>query len=128
MFLRFNANSQEMSMRRLRQNGVSVEGPEGSFEVIESGVQLNGFVPSTETGELQSQAVITVRKNCLLVSLNPDLGALLGYQPAAPQILYAGEFSQLVVNTQGLELDDLAELAKLPWLARLHYVVVGNFQ
>ena len=127
MFMRFGANV-EASLRRLRMAGVSLEGPANSFDVIESGIELKTFEADTETGELQSKAVVTVAKNCLVVSLNPEIGALLGYQPAAPSILYAGEFAQLVVNTQGIEPSDLAELAKLTWFARLHYMVVGNYE
>lgn len=113
----------DRAKQRLASAGVDLDdtaNPDG-WDVEEAGVVAEDYVADGRV--FQTTLVVTVRKNCLAVSVNPQIGEALGYQPAAPQYLYPGYWGSVDVYVQTPE--DAAKLAKLPWLVKLHLVPVA---
>lgn len=122
MILKLPPN-QEFALRKLALNGVEFDG--GPVTTDSDGVLLNGV--SVDDRVVFSPVVVTVRKNAVLVSLNPRIGEILGYQPAFPTVLGAGFWGVLDLYTQGVDETQAAELQSLGWAVKLHFVPVQGF-
>ena len=126
MFVVFQGSDRTKARRRLTACGIDlIEPADGEFaepvwEIEASGVEVTDYV--TDGRVLRSILGVGVRKNVLAVSVNPDLGAKLGYQPAAPQYLYPGHYGDVSVVLRTAE--DADALGEVPWLVRLHVVPV----
>lgn len=125
MFLKLGKNS-ELALKRLIMGGVTFDGP---VEVEDDGILLMGPIEvvnsEVTTTDLVAPAVITLRKHALLISPNPLIGEILGYQPACPTTLSAGYFGDLAIKCGQVTDQQKEELQALPWLAKLHFVLVS---
>jgi hypothetical protein len=126
MFIKLGKNP-DLAIKRLVMGGVSFDGP---VEVEDDGVLLGGPIqvenPEVTTTDIVAPVVITLRKHALLVSPNPAIGEILGYQPAFPVTLSAGYFGELELKCGQVTDQQKEELQALPWLAKLHFILVSS--
>lgn len=124
MFVQQVGSDRVKAKRRFAAAGIDLQdGAPEDWGVETDGISADTF---TRVGRiLRTKLQVGVRKNCLAVSVNPKIGEVLGYQPAAPQYLYPGYLGQIDVYVKSQDDSDLIE--DLPWLVRLHLVPVTKF-
>ena len=121
MILKLPPN-QDVALRKLRLNGLDFD---GEVSVEGSGVTLTGV--TVEDRFLSSPTVVTVSRNAVLVSLNPAVGEIIGYQPAYSTVLADGFWGQIEAVCGGVDDEQTAQLTALTWFAKLYFVPVQGF-
>lgn len=101
--------------------------PDQIVEVTDSGVRL-GAKDLTKRG-FAALGEVQVRKNMVVVHLNPAVSEALGYQPGGPTFLQPGFFGELEWTVQAADLDASfgALLDRLDWLVELSLLPVTVF-
>lgn len=114
----------EKVQQRLRANGIDFAADRSGLEVDDHGVKMP---PSEEAGprRLATRADVAVRKNSLLVTLNPQVSELLGYTPAYPTLLTAGWWAPVEVGFQSEEDCRMVAALGLPWLVTVSLMPVA---
>lgn len=125
MYLRLNPLKAESTTKRLSMNGFEFGGKlNEDYEHTYAGVRLLTSVFDAETGTLESVVPIGIRKHAVQVSLNPELGVILGRSPSTQAVLTIEHEGPLAVVVGRTNKEQAAEIAVLPWLAELFIVPV----
>ena len=121
MILKLPPN-QEFALRKLRLNGLDFD---GEVSVEGSSVTLTGV--TVEDRFLSSSVVVSVARNAVLVTLNPAIGEILGYQPAYSTVVAEGFWGHIEAVCGGVDDEQTAQLTALTWFAKLYFVPVQGF-
>lgn len=126
MIVQFVADDKDKAQRRLTSFGVDLTVEEAaSWDVAHEGIDI--YLANEGEASLAADALtVGVRRNAVLVVVNPKLGEAVGYQPAAPQFLFPGYWGGVDVKFRSLE-DAIRAGEHLggDWGVRLCLVQVG---
>jgi hypothetical protein len=120
-------DSKEKAVSKARSFGLDIANPEvPCWGVSKEGLDL-GAAWIEGGANLDTWLEFGVRRNAVLVVVNPKLGEFLGYQPAAPQVLFPGHFGPVSVKFKSAD-DALGAFTQLAgdWVVRLCPVQVGS--
>lgn len=114
----------EKVQQRLRANGIDFDGALDGMEVEDHGVRMpQADEPAVRT--LATRARVAVRKNALLVTVNPAVGELLGYTPGHATLLTTGWWAPVELKFQTEEDCRMVAALGLPWLVTVSVLPVA---
>jgi hypothetical protein len=136
MIIRLPSSASKLNeiLQRLRRNSVVLEQPddEAALGLVTSGVRVVTFSVAESGRSLETSVRLRFEKDraAVLPSVNPALLGILGYSPAIPTVIHAGNWptagellsvglSDKLTPAQAKQVDDLE------YLLDLHVVPVG---